>query len=279
MKSAPNILVVKASEEKEPYQRDKVVASLERTGVPPKLHPQALAYVEDRLYQGIKTREIFKHLKRFLKKSHRESASRYGLKQALLRLGPSGFPFEVFVGELFKRLGYQVSLNQIIKGKCVDHEVDVIAVKDTKHFVVECKYHHSQGVKTDVKVALYVWARFQDIVEEWQGDPKHHQEYHQSWVVTNTRCTSDAYQYGRCRKMRVISWDQPAGEGLRELVNQTGLHPITCLSTLPTKVTEALIKADIVDIQQFLKLDIQKLTQWPPEVLKRAKEEAKLLLD
>jgi hypothetical protein len=277
--SAPSdILVIKASGEKEAYRREKIISCLKRTSVPANFHQAAVDYVESRLYPNIKTSEIFSNLKKFLKKTHRGSASRYGLKQALFKLGPSGYPFEAFSGRLLEKLGYQVNLNQTIRGKCVEHEVDVVAQKDKKHFMIECKYHNNQGIKTDVKVALYVWARFEDLVEKWKLHPGHLQEFHQPWLMTNTRCTKAAHQYGRCRRMMIISWDKPPGEGLRELVNQTKLYPITLLSVLPQSIYKRLIEQDIVDLQQFLEADEQTLAEFPPKLITQAKEEARLLI-
>lgn len=278
MSSQLDILVTKASGGKEAYRREKITGCLERTGVPSNLHQAAVDYLEERLYPEIKTAEIFSNLRRFLKNTHRGSASRYGLKQALFRLGPSGYPFEAFIGRLLEKLGYQVSLNQTIKGKCVEHEVDVVAQEGKKHFMIECKYHNNQGVKTDVKVALYVWARFEDLREEWESNPKYCQGFHQPWLVTNTRCTEEAHKYGRCRGMSIISWDEPSGEGLRELINQTRLYPITVLSVLPASIHRGLIEQGIIDVDEFLEADKQIFGEFPPKLITRAQEEARLLI-
>lgn len=277
MSVPPDISVIKAFGNKEAYSREKIISCLKRTGVPANLHQAAVDYLEGRLYPNIKTSEIFSSLKKFLKETHRGSASRYGLKQALFKLGPSGYPFEVFIGRLLEKLGYQVNLNQTIKGKCVEHEVDVVAQKGKKHFMIECKYHNQHGPKTDVKVALYVWARFEDIMDEWELNPKHQQKFHQPWLVTNTRCTDNAYQYARCRDMRILSWDQPSGEGLRELINQTKHYPITLSSVLPQSVHKQLIEKDIIDLRQFLEADERILAEFSPELITQAKEEVRLL--
>jgi Holliday junction resolvase-like predicted endonuclease len=280
MKTPPaKLLVTKASGESEPYQREKILNSLNRVKVPAKFHRQAISFVEDRLYPGIKTAEIFADLKRFLKENHLGSASRYALKRALFDLGPSGHPFEAFVAALFAKLGYRTQLNLLIEGKCVTHEVDVVARQGDRHFIIECKYHHRQGIKSDVKVPLYVWARFEDIVRGWQSEPEHRQEFHQAWVVTNTRATKDAHQFARCRRMRLISWDRPAGEGLRELIGQTGLHPITSLCTLSAAAKRTLIDRGVIDVRKFLSAGKDVLQGIPPRDISQAREEIKLLLE
>jgi hypothetical protein len=45
-------------------------------------------------------------------------------------MGPSGHPFEHFVGELLRAQGYVIQISQIVQGACVAHEIDVVAEKD-----------------------------------------------------------------------------------------------------------------------------------------------------
>ncbi len=279
MVEQPDFMIVKASGREEPYDRGKILSALKRTGVPEKLHDHALEYLEERLYDQIKTSEIFSNLKKFLKEHHRESAGRFGLKQALYRLGPTGYPFERYIGRLFEKLGYHVRMDQVVEGKCVTHEVDVIARQYRRHYMIECKFHHNQGIKSDIKVALYVWARFQDLEDGWNQDPAHHQELHEAWLVTNTRCTTDAHDFAFCRGMRIISWDQPAGEGLRELIGQTQLYPVTILSVFSDEQHRYLLDQGIVDVQAFLDgADKKMLDRFPQQLINHAEEEARLLL-
>jgi hypothetical protein len=144
-----------------------------------------------------------------------------------MQLGPSGFPFEKFVAELLKNQGYEVSTNNILQGVCVKHEVDVVAKKENKEFIVECKYHNQQGIRSDVKVSLYVHARFQDISKK----PKNN-SIHQGWLVTNTKFTDDAIQYGQCAGLHLVSWNHPHQNNLREMVEVSRLYPVTCLTSL-----------------------------------------------
>ena len=76
---------------------------------------------------------------------------------------PAGFPFEQFVARVFEAEGYQTKTNQIVSGHCIDHEVDVVVNNKEKHFMVECKYHNRQKLKSNVKVTLYIKARFDDV--------------------------------------------------------------------------------------------------------------------
>ncbi len=68
----------------------------------------------------------------------------------------------------------------------------------------------------------------------------------QGWLVTNTRFTTDALQYGRCAGLHMISWDFPAGSGLKDIIDNTGLYPVTCLTTLNRSEKLRLLENRIV---------------------------------
>jgi hypothetical protein len=85
-----------------------------------------------------------------------------------MELGPSGFPFEKYVAEILKYQGYRVEVGVIVEGFCVKHEVDIIAEKEAKHFMIECKFHNQPGTFCDVKIPLYINSRFLDIEKMWK---------------------------------------------------------------------------------------------------------------
>jgi len=53
--------------------------------------------------------------------------------------------------------------DQKVRGKLVEHEIDVVAWNEEKLIMVEAKFHNQLGVKTDLKVILYVKERFDDL--------------------------------------------------------------------------------------------------------------------
>lgn len=188
--------------------------------------------VSKRLYEGIASKEIYRIAFDLLRKANNPVAARYKLKQAIMELGPSGFPFEKYVAAILEHLGYAVKVGQIVKGNCVNHEIDVIAEKGDQHFMVECKYHNQLGTSSDVKVPLYIYGRFKDVELAWLNIPGHGTKFHRGWVVTNTKFTADAIQYGTCVGLKLVGWDYPAKESLKDLIDTEGLYPITCLTTL-----------------------------------------------
>lgn len=240
------ITIIKANGEEAIFNVAKLRHSLQRSGAEGKIIQKIIREIESALYDGITTKEIYKKAFSLLRKHARPSAARYNLKKALFDFGPTGFPFEVFVAELLNLKGYSTKTDQIVQGQCIKHEVDVVAEKGDKHFMIECKFHSDASHHCDVKVPLYIQSRFLDVVNQWEKNPGHDGKFHQGWVVTNTRFTSDAMDYGQCMEMHLLSWDYPLNESLKNWVDETGAHPITCLTTLTKKDKKALLDKGVV---------------------------------
>ncbi len=231
--------IIKATGEKEPFSEDKLNYSIYRAHIPKELHQQVVDHVKSKLYDNMPTKEIYQHITEFFDKSNLPYAkAKYSLKQAIMDLGPTGYPFEDFIARIFAEQGYETKTRSIIPGKCITHEIDVIATKENKTLIVEAKFHNRLGVKTDVHVALYTKARFDDI--------KVKNKYDEVWLVTNTKVTIDAIAYANCEQMHIISWSYPEGQGLRDLVEKYQLHPITALTSLSTVQKQQLLNQGLV---------------------------------
>ncbi len=216
------------------------------------------------------TNRIHEITTELLQKKAPAVADRYNLKRALMQLGPDGYPFERYIGELFKKQGYQVEVGAIVPGACVDHEVDVIARKGKHHYMVECKFHNRIGMKSDVKVTLYVQARFEDICDAWINKEKNFEETHKPWLVSNTQFTSQAIKYGECKGMRLIGWAYPARGNLADLITKYKLFPITTLTSLSKSQKRSFLKSGLVlckDAKAHQKT-LQKLGLKPAEIKK-----------
>lgn len=244
--NAENINIIKASGEKAPFNKGKLKQSLLRSGATNEQADEITNKVIEMLVEGMSTRKIYKTAFRLLRNYSRQAAARYKLKQAIMELGPSGFPFEQFVGELLKHKGYKTQVGIIVKGHCVNHEIDVIAEKDEHHFMIECKFHNRQGYVCDVKIPLYIQSRFLDVERQWKQLAGHAEKFHQGWVVTNTRFSDDASKYGRCMNMNLVGWDYPKNNGLKDWIDGSGLHPVTCLTSLTQKEKQQLLDKKIV---------------------------------
>jgi len=239
--------IVKFDGTREDYNEQKIRDSATRVGVPASLQEEMLVSIRDRLFEGISTKEIFVMIKEFLHDSDTPYlAMKYNLKEALSQLGPSGYPFEKYVALLLGAVGYHTQINQIIQGSCVTHEVDVLAQKDNITYFIEAKFHKNHGQRTDVRVALYIKARYDDIKSNWKlGETR-------PWIVTNTRFSTDAIQYGECQNIRLTSWGYPTGEGIMDLIEHTHIYPITMVDGLSVNDKLRLTAAGVVTCSQLL---------------------------
>lgn len=240
------ILVTKASGEKVPFSWKKLEHSLHRSGADDVIVEEVKEKLKSHLRDGISTRKIYQHAFSILRKTSKAFAARYKLKQAIMELGPSGYPFEKFISEILRFQGFRVQVGVIVEGNCVNHEIDVIAEKEEKHFMVECKFHNQPGIKSDVKIPLYIYARFLDVEKRWKTLEGHGVKFHQGWLVTNTRFTNDAIQYGTCAGLHLLGWDYPQKNSLNKLIDISGLHPITSMTTLTKAEKQQLLEMKIV---------------------------------
>jgi Holliday junction resolvase-like predicted endonuclease len=239
-------LITKTSGAVVPFSEDKLRRSLQRSGASKDIIDSVLLEVKSKLYQGIPTKKIYRAAFGLLKQRSKHVAAKYKLKNAIMELGPSGYSFENFVAEILNNQGYVTKVSQIVKGECVNHEIDVIAERDGYYCMIECKYHNRPGTMSDVKIPLYIQARFQDVEKSWIQLPGHQKMIHQGWVVTNTKFTSDAVKYGTCAGLKLLSWDHPKGKGLKDLIDNSGLYPITCLTSLTKVEKQRLLDAKVV---------------------------------
>ena len=241
-----NINIIKANGDKALFQVEKLINSLRRSQANETLIQQIVEQVEAVLYDGMTTKQIYKMAFKMLKGKSSVSASRYKLKKALMELGPSGFPFEKLIGKLLSHEGFETEVGVIVQGNCVQHEIDVIAQKDNNHYMIECKYHSDQDRFCNVKIPLYIHSRFLDVEKQWERLKGHEAKLHKGWVYTNTRFTTDAIQYGTCVDLGLASWDYPKGNGLKERIDKSGLHPLTALTTLTKAEKTKLLDTGIV---------------------------------
>jgi Holliday junction resolvase-like predicted endonuclease len=247
-----NINIIKASGESEPFSENKLRRSLERANAPSALITKIVEHIMGELEEGMKTSDIYNHAYSLLNKKEHFIASRYSIKKALLELGPSGYPFEKIVSELLRVDGYIVQTNQIIQGYCISHEVDVVAKKDDHRVFVECKFHHRAGYKTDVKAALYVNARFWDIKKHLLVKTGQEKNNLDVWLVTNTKLSSEAIRYCKCSGIKAIGWDYPYDDrNLQYLLEESGLLPITCLTSLNRIQKNDLMRLGFVICQEI----------------------------
>ncbi len=224
-----HVYVRKADGEEEAFDAGKLEHSLELAGATSVTRAAITARVMRELRPGITTEEIYRRAFELLKKHEQPPvAARYSVKRAVFALGPSGFPFEQFLAEVLRAHGWSTRTGVAMNGRCVSHEVDVLAERRGKRVGIEAKFHNDAAGKTDVKDALYVKARYDDL----RRAPLESQRVDEGWLVTNTEFTRNAIRYAQCSGLTIISWDYPHQRGLFHMIEQAKVHPLTCLTTL-----------------------------------------------
>lgn len=242
--------IIKADGTIEPFDGTKLEASLRKSGATEKTAERIRLTIESTIAPAAASNEIYRRAFQMLRREARPAAARYSLRRALFEFGPSGHPFEDFVAEIFKKEWWMVEGRQVIPGKCVPHEVDVYATRGQERIAAELKYHNDPGYKTDVKVALYVKARFDDI---WQCDPKSQTcPVDRGFLITNTKFTSHAVQYAKCSGLGLLGWSYPHSGNLYDRVVASGVYPITALTTLKKAEKRILIDQGIVTCEQVV---------------------------
>jgi len=236
------MLITKQDGRQENFDPKKLRRSLQRVGCSEGVCEEVINEVTTGLTDGDSTSKIYKRAFELLREKEKPLAARYSMKRAVLALGPSGFPFEDFMAEIFRAQGCRhVETRKSMHGACAPHEVDLYMQQNGRTIAAELKFHNRLGIKTDLKVALYVHARFEDLKK-----PKTQDMIDEAWLITNTEFTSNAIDYGKCAGLKLISWEYPQRENIRNLIEETGVQPITSLTTLSAHEQRMLMEKRVV---------------------------------
>ena len=245
--------IIKADGSKEIFDPNRLVLSLKRSGAKDFAAEHIARTITDTVSPGTSSKEIYAHAFALLRREARPVAARYALRRALLELGPTGHPFEDFVSHLYRAEGWQVETRKVIRGKCVSHEVDFYAshTEQNEFLAAELKYHNDPGYKTDLKVALYVKSRFDDIfacdasVRSCPID--------RGLLVTNTKFTSEAIAYAECSGVELLGWGYPTNNTLFMRMSRAKVYPITAITRLLRAEKRLLIDRGIIAVDEIVR--------------------------
>ena len=198
------ILITKSSGHEEYFSTEKLIRSLHNAGAEDETIEHIVADVEHWIFPGVTTKKIYARAHSMLRKMESHSF-RYRLKQSIYELGPTGYPFEFLVGEIYKRQGWEVEVGQVLQGASITHEMDVIATKDKEQCLIECKYHKDQGKQVSIQVPLYVRARVNDIIEYRETQQAYSGLNFVAGVATNTRFSDDSTNYSKHAGIKILS--------------------------------------------------------------------------
>lgn len=228
--------------------------------------------IEARIYDGISTKKILQMIFRLLRKHKPLIKYQIDLRRALSLLSPTP-DFEQFIQLLLNEHGYEVTSNQIIRGRCVEHEVDAIARKNGETCIVEVKHHYKYHTPTSLDVSRISRAVFEDVTEGYElGLNSVKIDY--ALIVCNTKLSDHSKRYADCRGIRHIGWSSPKNRDLQTMIEEKQLYPITFLKELNADARQKLTSNGVVLLKE--------LTEQNPVVLRRktgvSKEEAARLI-
>src|SRR3970040_2162421 len=113
--------IVKHSGDIVDFNPDKLKTSLLKSGASINEVESILKSIQNEVYEGISTKEIYKMAFALLKKTANSHAARYNLREAIRLLGPAGFFFEKNIARIFASEDYSTVTNLTLFGKCVSH--------------------------------------------------------------------------------------------------------------------------------------------------------------
>ena len=263
--------IIKASGKKEEFEPLKIQNTIMQAGASEKLAKDVLKKILDEYKDKnkVQSKAILNKIIDLLQEKNPDIAARYDLKRAIMNLGPSGFPFEVYFSKILENHGYQVKVGQILQGKNITQEVDIVA-ENKLRYMIECKYHNKLGIHTKVNVAMHTYARFLDLKNQFDYP----------WLATNTKCTTDLISYANGIDMKITSWQYPKKENLKTLIEEKALYPITIIRSIDENSKQKLHDAKIVLVKDLALYDIEELkikTKLSKETLKIILKEAKMI--
>jgi hypothetical protein len=237
--------ILKADGTLEEFKERKLITSLRRAGAQSHEIDRIVRDIERSLSEGMRTQLIYQKAFEMLREGSDHVAAKYSLRRAVFSLGPTGFPFEDYLGKIFEAEGYKTKRRLVLRGKCATHEIDLAAYSPNDSFIAEAKFHSHPGVKSDLQVAMYSYARFLDLnaaricADDTCGIIS-------LYVITNTKFTTAATKYAACAGIKLLSWDQPKGDSLHTRIERHGLYPVTALTRLSARQKQDLMTQGVI---------------------------------
>lgn len=222
------VVLIKSNGDHVPFDAERIAESVRRAGGASVDVAAIVAEVQKMVRTGMTTKEVYATVHHAIARRSPFVACRYGLRDALRRLGPAGFYFEKYLAALLARTGYRTEMPDEFQGACVRHEIDVVAHQGDKTYAIEAKFRNGLGDHVDLKDTLACYARYLDLLDgaAVQLCPR----FDAFWIVTNGKFSDRAMQYAKCKGMPLIGWSYPdRASSLAGMIDRSGLYPITVL--------------------------------------------------
>ena len=256
--------VTKADGSKQSFEKNKIIRTCLRMKASKDAAEEIAGKIERRLYEGIPTKKILKMIFSYLGEYKPEFKHQIDLREAVCLMRPKP-DFEQFIGLLLKAEGYDVKMNRILAGKCIEHEIDAIAAKGNETLYVEVKHHYQPHSYTGVGVFLEAQATLEDL-----NDGKNN--FTKAMVVTNAKLSEHAKTYARCKNIGAMGWRYPEEKSLEVMIEDNKLYPVTLIKGLDSTLLARLGDNGIISVEQLAQFDVKKLTRLTKIGKSKAKE-------
>ncbi len=230
----------------------RLKGSLAKSGATPDVVEEVWEKMKPMIYDGISTRNLYKLAFRLLKREADSFAARYSLKRALKDLGPAGYYFEQWVAKLFNHADYQTLTSQHLAGNSVTHEVDVVAQKGDELLLVECKFRNTEDAKITVTTPMYFLSRVNDFEGRSFSFFGKNMAFTAGWLVTNAYMTTDSIDFAAYYRLNLLSWNYPEESSIKRRVDNAGLYPITCLTTINKAEKDILLQQGCILVKDII---------------------------
>jgi hypothetical protein len=253
------VMVRKADGSLQPFDRDKVARTCLKMGADRQTAYAVAEKVERRLHEGMPTATILQMIFQLMRKHKPRIRNFLDLRKALSLMG-SKPEFEVYVQALLARSGFEVTPNQLLVGRCVEHEVDAVARRDGVTYFVEVKHHFKYHTPTGLDESRIARAVLEDVVEGFALG-KSELKIDRAMIVTNTRYSEQASRYGQCKGILQIGWSSPVDHGLQSMIEGPNLFPLSCLKGLSLDARLKLAMSGIALFEQVVEEDAMELAR------------------
>jgi hypothetical protein len=262
-----NTLITKSDGSRQVFQKEKVLDTCLRMGATREVAEHVTDRVEQEIYNGIESKRILSMIFRQLGRYHPSVKHHIDLRKALALMDPKP-DFEQYVRLLLEGQGYQVTPNTIIRGKCVEHEIDAIAKKDGRTYIVEVKHHSNHHTLSGLDVDRISRAIFEDISEGFELG-MNSTRLERAMIICNAKLSDHAKRYAECRGIEHMGWRYPQNRGIDAIIEGKKLYPITYLKNLDSTSMRKLTSRGVLLLTQLVESRPETLARETGIAIKR----------
>ncbi|MEM5877875.1 MAG: restriction endonuclease [Candidatus Aenigmatarchaeota archaeon] len=249
------VYVKKFDGSRQKFDKNKVRRTCIRLGASYNQADEIVKRVTKSAYNGITTKQILDLVFMEMEKYKSGFAKRVDLRQSISMLEPKP-DFELFSSLILQNLGYKTRENLIISGKCVDHEIDIVASKGNEIVYVEVKHHQNPHAYTGLDIFLQANSTFQSLKDGFVLK-KNKINFSDSLIICNTKISDHAKKYAECAGIKYLCWNYPDG-GLERLIEMKKLYPITIIKDLDENIRKKLLENGILLLRQIVECNLNK---------------------